>query len=107
MFCRAVFLLIIWLQAATMINAFGGSNIFGVFRKRRRTLQEMHEKRVALAVRRGFAGPHGEILTVKEYQTLQQERGTRVRQQDDQGEEDEFGVWDQFLNVLERFYARS
>lgn len=49
------------------------------------------------------------MLTVKEYQAMQQERvvmKTEQQHQQDKEEED-FGVWDQFLQVLDRFYPRG
>ena len=98
-------LLFFWLTTTTstvvVVHAFGGSNIFGVFRKRRRTLQDVQEKRVEVAARRGFAGPHGELLTIQEFTALPQERATTSRQ-----EEQQHGVWGQVLHVLDRFSRR-
>ena len=92
-----IVLLLFWFLT-TAANAFGGSNIFGVFRKRRRTLDSIQDKRVEVAARRGFAGPHGELLTLQEFVALQQERAARQEQQD--------GVLGQILHAFDRFYNR-
>ena len=47
-------------------NAFGGSNVFGLFRKRRLRLEEVQAKREAEAEALGFAGPHGSPLSGEE-----------------------------------------
>lgn len=88
-------LLLFWLTTAA--NAFGGSNIFGVFLKRRRTAERIQDKRVEVATRRGFAGPHGELLTLQEFAALQQAR----REQQEGG-----GVLGQLLHAFENFYSR-
>ena len=91
--------IVLLLFVAATVHAFGGSSIFGVFRKRRRTLQDIQEKRVEVASRRGFAGPHGELLTLKEFEALQHER---AREED--GEvAGSSGFLSQILNVFDRF----
>ena len=87
------------------VHAFGGSNIFGVFRKRRRTLQDIQEKRVQIAARRGFAGPHGELLTVKEFEALQAEK---AKDNDENNNNNNNSLVDQILNsVWDRFPRKA
>lgn len=50
--------------------ALGGNNLFGIFRKRRLTLQQVQELRENHAERNGFAGPHGQALTGDQAQEL-------------------------------------
>jgi hypothetical protein len=50
--------------------ALGGNNVFGIFRKRRRTLHQVQELREKHAERNGFAGPHGQALTGDQAQEL-------------------------------------
>ena len=70
---QLVVVAVAWLAlvTTTTVSALGQSNIFGVFRKRRRSLEEIQDKRVRMAFRKGFVGPHGELLTVKEFEALQ------------------------------------
>ena len=46
--------------------ALGGNNIFGIFRKRRKTLSTIQEQREKSAASKGFAGPNGRPLTSEE-----------------------------------------
>lgn len=49
----------------SLVNAaaFGGSNVFGLFRKRLMLLEHIQQQRETLAALKGFAGPHGEPLS--------------------------------------------
>jgi len=81
---QLVMVLMVWLTTLSLlattetttitVSALGQSNIFGVFRKRRRSLEGIQDRRVQVASRKGFAGPHGELLTISEYEDLQAER---------------------------------
>jgi type II secretory pathway pseudopilin PulG len=62
--------LVVWLSLLASAAALGGNNIFGVFRKRRRAVQKLQDKRCTKAAAEGFAGPHGEPLTAQEAQEL-------------------------------------
>ena len=89
--------LLAWLTLAT---ALGQSNVFGVFRRRRRVLQEIQEKRVKVASRKGFAGPHGELLTVQEFEALQAEMDNNNNNKSSHGGVG--GPLDQILYWLDR-----
>ena len=67
-----VFVWNLWILSTAA--AYGGSNVFGVFFQRRRRLEGIQDKRVQIAARRGFAGPNGELLPVKEFEVLQAQR---------------------------------
>ena len=47
-------------------NGLGGTNLFGIFRKRRMTLLHIQELRERQAIRKGFAGPQGQPLSSEE-----------------------------------------
>lgn len=47
----------------TSVSGFGGSNVFGLFRRRRLRLLDEQMEREDQAARKGFAGPHGEPLS--------------------------------------------
>lgn len=69
---RVLQVFFVWLTLATAVAALGGNNVFGVLRKRRRSVEKIQEKRVQVASRKGFAGPNGERLSMEEVQALQQ-----------------------------------
>jgi hypothetical protein len=47
-------------------QALGGSNVFGLFRKRLLQLEQIQQKREARAALMGFAGAHGAPLSGKD-----------------------------------------
>lgn len=68
---------LIWFTLA-MVSALGQNNVFGVFRKRCRSLEKIQDKRVEVASRKGFAGPNGERLSVEDARALQQKTKENV-----------------------------
>ena len=60
------FTLLVVFLCLVVCSGLGQSNLFGVFRKRRRQLQRIQEKREDAATRKGFAGPSGRPLKAKE-----------------------------------------
>jgi len=65
--CRLfLFLFVLCLCTSLGHSLLPGSNLFGIFRKRRRTLQAIQDKRHDAAAKHHFAGPHGEPLSANE-----------------------------------------
>lgn len=83
---------LMWMTLAT-VAALGQNNVFGVFRKRRRSIEKVQDKRVEVASRKGFAGPNGERLTIEEVQAMQKELNP--------------SMLDQILRVFDRSSKKS
>jgi hypothetical protein len=62
---------VFFLLLSTSVESLGGNNLFGIFRKRRWTLQKIQEKREVAATQQGFAGPNGGVLNSTEAASLQ------------------------------------
>lgn len=57
-------LILLLLLTLLQVCSLGQNNVFGVFRKRRRKLAQTQDDREQIATNRGFAGPHGQPLSV-------------------------------------------
>lgn len=76
--CSTTALLLFWWLLLSLSlwtsDALGGSNVFGLFRKRRMQLLDEQMEREDQAARKGFAGPHGEPLSGDEMVEVLQEQ---------------------------------